>query len=88
MRELLTLPQIQLSSRQLDTILKLSESIPERDLIIASAISSNHFDEMQAMFKNLHEIVYPKIKNYQVVLFDLGLTEKHRNIVSYDLRIV
>ena len=81
-RELLTMPGLQLSSAQLNSILKLSEKIPEKDLIIASAISGNHYDEMQSMFQNLHETVYPRIKNFQMVLFDLGLSPTQKNIVS------
>ncbi|RUS85209.1 hypothetical protein EGW08_007035 [Elysia chlorotica] len=85
-RELLTLPRLQLSPAQLDSILKLSEKIPEKDLIIASAISSNHFDEMQSMFQNLHEIVYPRIKNFHMVLFDIGLSPLQRNITQKNCR--
>ncbi|GFN82182.1 hypothetical protein PoB_000868800 [Plakobranchus ocellatus] len=85
-RELLSTPTLQLSSDQLNRILSLSEDIPENDLIIASAISSNHFDEMQAMFKNLHEVVFPRLKNFGMVLFDLGLSEKQRNITLKNCR--
>ncbi|KAK3777016.1 hypothetical protein RRG08_008871 [Elysia crispata] len=85
-RELLTMPGLQLSSAQLNSILKLSEKIPEKDLIIASAISGNHYDEMQSMFQNLHETVYPRIKNFQMVLFDLGLSPTQKNITQKNCR--
>ncbi|GFN80362.1 hypothetical protein PoB_000686800 [Plakobranchus ocellatus] len=66
-------PNLQLSKSQLNTILSIGKTIPMSDVIIASAVSANHYEEMQAMFKALHEQVYPKLLNFTMVLFDLGL---------------
>ncbi|CAL1537089.1 unnamed protein product [Lymnaea stagnalis] len=78
LNDVITSPNLTLSKQQRDAILSLSESIPESDVIFLSASSSNHYDEMQAMFHNLHTVVFPLIPNITVVLFDIGLTEDQR----------
>ena len=80
-------PKLELSPEQRGAILSMSEGIPETDIIIVSASSSNHYDEMQAMFHGLHTVVYPVMaeqrRNFSVVLFDLGLTRDERRMVRY-----
>ncbi|CAL1533155.1 unnamed protein product [Lymnaea stagnalis] len=78
MFELLLSENLTLSNQQVDAILSLSESIPESDVIFLSASSSNHYDEMQAMFHNLHTVVSPLMPDMRVVFFDIGLTETQR----------
>jgi len=48
------------------------------DVIILHALSSNHFLESQAMLKNLHKVVYPLLKNFTLVVYDLGLKDAER----------
>ncbi|GFS15079.1 hypothetical protein ElyMa_001440500 [Elysia marginata] len=74
----------QLENDQLDAILSLGRSVPVTDVIIVSAVSSNHFDEMQMMFKNLHETVFPTLHNFRVVLFDIGLSPEQRRLSLVD----
>ena len=38
------------------------------------------------MFKSLHEVVYPTLKNFTVVLVDIGLTEVERKKVRTEGR--
>ena len=49
------------------------------EIIIASALSSNHFKEANAMFKNFHETAFRVLTNFTLVVYDLGLTEIQRN---------
>ncbi|GFR87443.1 hypothetical protein ElyMa_000747400 [Elysia marginata] len=51
-----------LDPHQRRAILSLGNAIPDSDVIVASAVSSNHFDEMQAMFESLHKTVYPLLE--------------------------
>ncbi|CAL1525839.1 unnamed protein product [Lymnaea stagnalis] len=76
--DVLMSPNLTLSNQQRDNILSMTDSIPENDIIFLSASSSNHYDEMQAMFHNLHTVVFPILPNITVVLFDIGLTEEQR----------
>ncbi|KAK6976515.1 hypothetical protein BgiMline_022948 [Biomphalaria glabrata] len=55
----------------------------QSDVIILSASSENHYAEMQAMFQNLHTVVYPNMANFTMVLFDIGLTKKQRSTVIH-----
>ena len=52
------------------------------ELIIASAASSNHFDEVQAMLQNLHKVVFPVIRNVKFVFYDLGLNSLQRSLMQ------
>ncbi|GFS03070.1 hypothetical protein ElyMa_001140100 [Elysia marginata] len=81
-RELITSSQYQPSVDQLATVLSLTEHIPENEVIVASSCSSNHFNELQAMFKNLHRTVFPKLNNFTMVLYDLGLTPQQRKVTE------
>ncbi|CAL1525837.1 unnamed protein product [Lymnaea stagnalis] len=76
--DILLSPKLTLSNQQRDNILSMADSIPENDIIFLSASSSNHYDEMQAMFHNLHTVVFPMLRNITVVLFDIGLTKEQR----------
>ncbi|XP_059162970.1 uncharacterized protein LOC131946294 [Physella acuta] len=76
--DILTSPSFTLSEHQRRLILSMGQAIPESDVIFVSASSSNHYDEMQDMFYNLHQTVYPRVNNFTVVLFDIGLTEEQR----------
>ncbi|GFO21696.1 hypothetical protein PoB_004820100 [Plakobranchus ocellatus] len=60
--EKLMIPELTLSARQRRTIQVIGKSVPNSDLIIASAVSSNHYGEMQMMFKILHIAVYPDLE--------------------------
>ncbi|KAK3745205.1 hypothetical protein RRG08_012388 [Elysia crispata] len=55
-------PELTLDPNTRRNIMSLGDGIPDSDLIIASAVSSNHFDEMQAMFESLHEKIYPVLE--------------------------
>lgn len=83
--DVLSSANLSLSSQELQDILSIGDSIPQDDVIILSAASSNHFDEMEGMFFNLHKHVFPVVKQLTVVLFDIGLTDIERNKVRFEL---
>ncbi|KAK3798337.1 hypothetical protein RRG08_063351 [Elysia crispata] len=78
LKDVLLSPRYQLNGSQLEAILSLGRDVRKSDVIIASAVSSNHYNEMQMMFKNLHETVFPTLRNFQVILFDIGLSPEER----------
>ena len=47
----------------------------KQDLIIVHALSSNHFNETQYMLKDLHSTAFPVLKNFTLIIYDLGLKE-------------
>uniref|UniRef100_A0A0B7AC84 Uncharacterized protein n=1 Tax=Arion vulgaris TaxID=1028688 RepID=A0A0B7AC84_9EUPU len=70
-----------LTKVQDDLLTSISAQIPENDVILLTAVSSNHFDEMQAMFRTLHAVVYPELakrENFSMVVWDLGLSATQR----------
>ena len=74
---------MQLSNEHRAAIAAFSKMFPVNDIIIVTATSSNHYGETQKMFKSLHEVVYPMLKNFSVVLVDIGLTESERKRVRW-----
>ncbi|XP_059155849.1 uncharacterized protein LOC131940941 [Physella acuta] len=74
----LTSAKFYLKDETLLDILAIGKTIPENDVIIMSASSSDHYHETQAMFYNLHNVVFPLVENLTVVLFDIGLTLEQR----------
>ncbi|CAG5116262.1 unnamed protein product [Candidula unifasciata] len=74
-----------LAKEQDDLLRSVSLQIPENDVILLSAASSNHYDEMQAMLHSLHSMVFPelsKTENFSLVLWDIGLTSDQRQKVE------
>ncbi|XP_067650031.1 uncharacterized protein [Haliotis asinina] len=47
-------------------------------IMFLSAASSDHFSENQGLVKNLHYHVFPYVKNYTFVFYDLGLRDYER----------
>ncbi|GFO21699.1 hypothetical protein PoB_004820400 [Plakobranchus ocellatus] len=60
--EKLMSPELTLTAEQRRNIQSLGNNVPDSDLIIASAVSSNHYGEMQAMFESLHSVVHPLLE--------------------------
>uniref|UniRef100_A0A2C9L2P1 Uncharacterized protein n=1 Tax=Biomphalaria glabrata TaxID=6526 RepID=A0A2C9L2P1_BIOGL len=81
-KNMLMSPNLSLTTDQRELILTMGRTIPESDVIILSASSENHYDEMQAMFQNLHTVVYHNMANFTMVLFDIGLTKEQRSTAS------
>ena len=48
------------------------------DVILLTTASSNHFLESQALLQNLHQNVFPALKNFTLLFYDLGLTPDER----------
>ncbi|GFO34794.1 Cai-1 autoinducer sensor kinase/phosphatase cqss [Plakobranchus ocellatus] len=84
-KQLTLRPNLQVPLKYRNVISGMAAAIPGHyDIILLSAISSNHFREAQAMFKNMHEKVLPILKNFTFVVYDLGLTDAERNeVITY-----
>ena len=80
-RDILRSPELQLTDEHRRAIAAFGQKFPENDVIIVTAASSNHFGEVQKMFKSLHDVVYPTLKNFSVVFVDIGLSDKERKLV-------
>ncbi|XP_059151103.1 uncharacterized protein LOC131937582 [Physella acuta] len=85
-KNILSSRSLTLHRNQSDLLSVMVDHIPESDVIFLSASSSNHYEEMQAMFENLHTNVYPKVENFTFVLVDIGLTKQQRNITEHHCR--
>lgn len=58
----------------------------KQNLLIVHALTSNHFNETQAMLKNLHEVVFPVLKNFTLVIYDLGLRANELSLLKKHCR--
>ncbi|KAH9489950.1 hypothetical protein Btru_038330 [Bulinus truncatus] len=52
------------------------------EITVVSAVSSNHFLEAQAMLYNIHNNLFPYIKNFTFVVYDIGLTLEERRFIG------
>ncbi|KAK3085707.1 hypothetical protein FSP39_007599 [Pinctada imbricata] len=59
----------------------LGKTIP----VIATAVSSNHFREIQSLIENIHENVM-KTFDMKFILYDIGLTEPEAKIIQKNCR--
>uniref|UniRef100_A0A2C9M1X4 Uncharacterized protein n=1 Tax=Biomphalaria glabrata TaxID=6526 RepID=A0A2C9M1X4_BIOGL len=76
-RDLLS-PKFALTYKNRQQISDLSSTIPESDVIFVTATFDNLFEGTQALVHNLHTVVYPKVKNMTLVIFDIGLTPEQK----------
>ncbi|KAK3750960.1 hypothetical protein RRG08_009216 [Elysia crispata] len=75
-------PNLQVPKMYREVLAEMAAAIPGYyDVIMVSALSSNHYMEAQAMFKDLHEKVLPVLKNFTFVVYDLGLKAAERDQV-------
>ncbi|KAK3793468.1 hypothetical protein RRG08_066319 [Elysia crispata] len=81
-RDVLGSPEMQLTEEHRRAIDAFSQKFPENDVIIVTAASSNHFGEAQKMFKSLHEVVYPTLKNFSTVFIDIGLSAREKKLAE------
>ncbi|KAK7483740.1 hypothetical protein BaRGS_00025061 [Batillaria attramentaria] len=50
------------------------EGLASSKYVFVSAVSSNHYNELQALVENVQKHVFPRLKNFTFVIFDIGLT--------------
>ncbi|XP_070189538.1 uncharacterized protein [Littorina saxatilis] len=50
--------------------------------VLVSAASANHYHEMQAMVKDVHTHLFPRLTNFTFIIFDLGLSPLQRNLTE------
>ncbi|XP_059152074.1 uncharacterized protein LOC131938177 [Physella acuta] len=76
---------LQVPVRYRDVMRSFAEQIPGvYDVIIVTALSSNHFKESQAFLKSLHAEVFPLLSNFHLVMFDIGLsTEENTQLKKH-----
>ncbi|BFZ18224.1 hypothetical protein BsWGS_21263 [Bradybaena similaris] len=81
-KQLVTPSQLQMSSEEHAILQEMANKVEGNyEIILLTAASSNHFLESQALFKNLHEKVYPYLKNFTLIFYNLGLTPHERNLM-------
>lgn len=78
-RQLTHHPGLQLSDLQHEVLQKMASKVSKRyDVILLTTASSNHFLESQALLQNLHKNVFPVLKNFTLLFYDIGLTSEER----------
>ena len=77
--QLIHRPGLTLTDSQHEVISEMASKVTETyDIILLTTASSNHFFESQALLQNLHTKVFPTLKNFALLFYDLGLTSKER----------
>ena len=62
---------------------KITQSVKHNDVpVFVSAASANHFDELQALFENIHRVVIPKYKSLRFIFYDIGLTKWQKELLE------
>ena len=78
-RQLVNRSHINLNSYQYKLFQEMADAVNNTyDLIFLSAASNNHYLESQALLQNLHTNVFPFLKNFTFLFYDLGLTSEQR----------
>ncbi|RUS78724.1 hypothetical protein EGW08_013511 [Elysia chlorotica] len=81
--------QLLVSVKYKEALSAMAAQIPRHnDIIIVSAISSNHYLEGQAMLYNLHHNLFPHLTNFTFVYYNLGLTPAQRRYLANICRCV
>ena len=75
--------RVHIPSHYQQAIATSTKRIAPRKYIFVTAVSSNHYQEMQGLVRSVHQDVFPRLTNYSFVFFDLGLTPLQRNTVGY-----
>ncbi|CAG5129940.1 unnamed protein product [Candidula unifasciata] len=82
-QQIVTPLHLQLNHRMKMLLSEMADKVPGYyDLIIVSAVSSSHFEEGQAMLYNIHKHLFPHLRNFTFVYYNLGLSAEQRNILS------
>ncbi|XP_012942091.2 uncharacterized protein LOC106012759 [Aplysia californica] len=84
-KQLVGNPKFQLSPQYKEAMAEMASQIEGRyEIILLTAASSNHFFESQALMKNLHTYVFPRLRNFTLIFYDIGLSEEeHLQMKKY-----
>ncbi|CAL1546253.1 unnamed protein product [Lymnaea stagnalis] len=81
-RQLVGPRELQLTSEQREILRGIAGEVKGYyDIIILTGASSNHYNESQAMLMTVHERLFPILKNFTLIYFNLGLTADERRMV-------
>ena len=79
-RQLIHHPGLKLSAFQHTVLQEMASNVRKSyDVILLTTASSNHFLESQALLQNLHKNVFPVLKNFTLLFYDIGLTPDERS---------
>uniref|UniRef100_A0A2C9KH96 Uncharacterized protein n=1 Tax=Biomphalaria glabrata TaxID=6526 RepID=A0A2C9KH96_BIOGL len=78
---------LQISEEYRNAIRNMTDEISGYyDIIIVGGLSSNHYREAQSLMKHVHEELFPVLKNFSFVVYNLGLTEEEASKVRQHCR--
>ncbi|GFO07630.1 hypothetical protein PoB_003413500 [Plakobranchus ocellatus] len=79
LKQLINRPGLILSDSQHALLREMAAQVTKKyDVILMTAASSNHFLESQALLQNIHQFVFPHLKNFALLFYDIGLTGRER----------
>ena len=74
---------LQLNAKYQAVLSTMAAEIPHySEVVMVSAVSSNHYLESQAMLYNLHHNVFPHLKNFTFIYYNLGLLPAERRYLA------
>ena len=74
--------RLRIPSQYQQAMASSTESIASQKYIFVTAVSSNHYYEMQGLVQSIQQNLFPQLSNFTFVIFDLGLTPFERYVVS------
>ncbi|KAH9489949.1 hypothetical protein Btru_038329 [Bulinus truncatus] len=81
--QLITPEHFHLSDNITRVLRSMRDQVPGTyDLIIVTAVSSNHFDEMMSMISNVRVNLLPRLKNFTFIVYNLGLEDNEVSLIS------
>ncbi|KAK3740180.1 hypothetical protein RRG08_054204 [Elysia crispata] len=79
-RQLIQHPGLKLSASQHAVLQEMASKVRKSyDVILLTAASSNYYSNSQALLQNLHKHVFPVLKNFTLLFYDIGLTPDERS---------
>ncbi|GFS03249.1 hypothetical protein ElyMa_006465400 [Elysia marginata] len=80
---------LKVNAKYVAALSAMAAEIPKHsDIIVVSAVSSNHYLESQAMLFNLQQNLFPHLDNFTFVYYNLGLKPAERRYLSNICRCV
>uniref|UniRef100_A0A2C9M1V7 Uncharacterized protein n=1 Tax=Biomphalaria glabrata TaxID=6526 RepID=A0A2C9M1V7_BIOGL len=79
--------KLRLSPTQHELLRKMAKKVEGfYDIILLTAASSNHFNESQALLQTVHTNLFPILKNFTLIFYDIGLTSQEKALMMKNCR--
>ena len=83
----MSIDKLPISDQNYEVLHEMRDQVKgDHEILLATEASANHFEETQALLKNLHDVVFSVFPNIKLVFYDIGLTPAQRSAVEKHCR--